>query len=234
MKAPCITLHRWPCHLLWLITQLSNFKLNRFNSDSSRLFENMDSNQLMTQAKAIDSRFDSWLNSESNTSLQVRCMYPRIVRFRFFVLHRYQNQNRTVLERSTRGTRSVLHQSTVGAKKPQSFANLKEIVHLQHMVLNWDSHTVESVENPLLVKRLPGNTLQPKKCEISTNKYRFYRSSASMRRGHTLRPFISDWLMFKIVECDWLMNLRCTGYPFDKTNDYKWMKQNNDSKCLFL
>ena len=28
-----------------------------------------------------------------------------------------------------------------------------------------------------------------------------------MRRGHSLRPFISDWLMFKIVERDWLMNL---------------------------
>ena len=58
-------------------------------------------------------------------------MYPRIARFRFFILHRYQNQNRTVLERSTRGTLSVLHQSTVGAKKSHSFANLKEIVHLQ-------------------------------------------------------------------------------------------------------
>ena len=47
------------------------------------------------------------------------------------------------------------------------------------------------------------------------------------------RPFISDWLMFKIVECDWLMNLLGTGYPFDKINDYKGIKQNNDSKCLF-
>ena len=49
---------------------------------------------------------------------------------------------------------------------------------------------------------------------------------------HMLRPFISDWLMFKIVECDWLMNLRGTGYPFDKINDNKRIKQNNDSKCL--
>ena len=31
---------------------------------------------------------------------------------------------------------SLLYQRTVGAKKPHSFANLKEIVHLQHMGLN--------------------------------------------------------------------------------------------------
>ena len=31
---------------------------------------------------------------------------------------------------------SLLHQRTVGAKKPHSFANLKEIVHLQRMGLN--------------------------------------------------------------------------------------------------
>ena len=40
--------------------------------------------------------------------------------------------------------------------------------------------------------------------------------------------------MFKIVERDWLMKLRGTIYRFDKTNDYKRMKQNNDGKCLFL
>ena len=40
--------------------------------------------------------------------------------------------------------------------------------------------------------------------------------------------------MFKIVERDWLMNLRGTFYRFDKTNDYKRMKQNNEGKCLFL
>ena len=31
---------------------------------------------------------------------------------------------------------SLLYQRTVGAKKPHSFVNLKEIVHLQHMGLN--------------------------------------------------------------------------------------------------
>ena len=31
--------------------------------------------------------------------------------------------------------------------------------------------------------------------------------------------------MFKIVERDWLMNLRGTGYRFDKTNDNKRMKR---------
>ena len=30
------------------------------------------------------------------------------------------------------------------------------------------------------------------------------------------------------------MNLRGTGYRFDKTNYYKRMKRNNDGKCLFL
>ena len=55
-----------------------------------------------------------------------------------------------------------------------------------------------------------------------------------MRRGHALHAFTSDWLMFKIVERDWLMNLRGTGYPFDTTNDYKRMKQKNHSKYLFF
>ena len=36
--------------------------------------------------------------------------------------------------------------------------------------------------------------------------------------------------MLKIVERDWLMNVRGTGYRFDKTNEYKRMKQNNDAK----
>ena len=30
------------------------------------------------------------------------------------------------------------------------------------------------------------------------------------------------------------MNLRGTGYRFDKTNDYKRTKGNIDGKCLFL
>ena len=68
-----------------------------------------------------------------------------------------------MLERSTRGTLSVLHQSTVGAKKPDSFANLKEIVHLQDVVLNWDSH-LKNVEKNLIVNRFPENTPQQKKC----------------------------------------------------------------------
>ena len=40
--------------------------------------------------------------------------------------------------------------------------------------------------------------------------------------------------MLKIVEHNWLMNLRGTGYHFDKTNDYKRMKRNNDGKCVFF
>ena len=40
--------------------------------------------------------------------------------------------------------------------------------------------------------------------------------------------------MFKIVERDWLMNLRCTVYNFDTTNDYKIIKQNNDGEWLFF
>ena len=42
-----------------------------------------------------------------------------------------------------------------------------------------------------------------------------------LRDRHTLHQFFSAWLMLKIVERDWLMNLRSTGYRFDKTNDYK-------------
>ena len=40
--------------------------------------------------------------------------------------------------------------------------------------------------------------------------------------------------MFKIVERDWLMKLRGAVYRFDKTNDYKRMKPNNDGKCSIL
>ena len=68
--------------------------------------------------------------------MQIVGIYLRIERFRFFFTPQISKQNRTVLERSTRVTLSVLHQSTVGAKKPDSFANLKEIVHLQDVVLN--------------------------------------------------------------------------------------------------
>ena len=74
------------------------------------------------------------------------------------------------------------------------------------------------------MNRLPENTPQPKKCEFSTNEHRFYRSSASMRRGHMIRSFIRGWLMFKIVECDCLMNLGGAGYHFDKINDYERIK----------
>ena len=62
----------------------------------------------------------------------------------------------------------------------------------------------------------------------------FYCSYANMRRGITFRSFICDWLMFKIVERNWLMNLCGKGYRFDKTNYYKRMKRNNDCKWLFL
>ena len=41
---------------------------------------------------------------------------------------------------------------------------------------------------------------------------------------HMLLPFFSYWLMFKIVRCDWLMNLCGMGYHFDKTNDNKRMR----------
>ena len=66
----------------------------------------------------------------------------------FFLLHRYQKPKSNGVgvqfthSEKIRGTLSLLHQPTVGAKKPHSFANLKEIVHLQHIVLNWESHLV--------------------------------------------------------------------------------------------
>ena len=72
----------------------------------------------------------------------------------------------------------------------------------------------------------------PKKLDFfSRDENRFDHFLAiATRSAH----FFNDWLMFKIVERDWLMKLRGTIYRFDKTNDYKRMKQNNDSKCLFL
>ena len=39
--------------------------------------------------------------------------------------------------------------------------------------------------------------------------------------------------MFKIVERDWLMMLHGTGYRFDKTNDYKRIKRNNELVFIF-
>ena len=47
-----------PCHLLWLMTQLSNFKLNRFNSDSSRLLKTWI-------------RISSWLNLNLQTWIRI-------------------------------------------------------------------------------------------------------------------------------------------------------------------
>ena len=84
------------------------------------------------------------------------------------------------------------------------------------------------------MNRLPENAPQPKKCEFSANEYRFDVPARACAEATCFACFISDWMKFKIVECDWFMNLRSTGYPFDKTNDYKIMKQNNDSKCLFF
>ena len=48
----------------------------------------------------------------------------------------------------------------------------------------------------------------------------FLLSSKNLRGGAFKRPppagrGLSDWLMFKIVERDWLKNLRGTGYRFD-------------------
>ena len=83
-----------------------------------------------------------------------------------------------------------------------------EIFFLQHGVLDWDSHIVARAKN-FLVNRSPEKSSQPKKFEFSTNVVRFYRSSASMHSGHTIRPFISTWMMFKVVDRDWLMNVRC-------------------------
>ena len=77
------------------------------------------------------------------------------------------------------------------------------------------------------MNRLPENTSLPKNAKFSaTNRYRFYRSYMHLRSAH----FISDWLMLKIVKRDWLMELRGTGYRFDKTNGYKRMKRNNDDR----
>ena len=97
------------------------------------------------------------------------------------------NQNWTVLERSTRGTRVF----SINARSAlNSFANLKEIVHLQHMGLNWDSHPVEIVENPLLCESFAWKHSPSEEIRI------FYEwaSLLSLQREHAqrFRPFISD------------------------------------------
>ena len=79
------------------------------------------------------------------------------------------------------------------------------------------------------MNRSAENTFLPKKLIFSATNNVFI----VLPDRHTLRPFFSDGLMVKIVECDWLMNLRGTVYCFDKTNYYRRMKRNND-KCLFL
>ena len=81
--------------------------------------------------------------------------------------------------------------------------------------------------NPLILNRSPENTFLLEEIGFLRDENRFDRFLVFIH-------FFSDWLMFKIVDRDWPMKLRGTVYRFDKTNDYKRMKQNNDGKCLFL
>ena len=79
--------------------------------------------------------------------------------------------------------------------------------------------------------RSPENTFLPKNLSFSaTNVVFIVFTAIAIRSAH----FFSDWLMFKIIERDWLMNLRGTSYRFDTTNENKRMKLNNDGKCLCL
>ena len=108
---------------------------------------------------------------------------------------------------------------------------LKEMAHIQHEVLNWDSRLVARVKYILNYESFTSKTLSHRWIWILPRRMTFL---SFLHDRHTLDPFFSDWLMLKIVERDWLMNLRGTSYRFDKTNDYKRMKRNNDGKCLFL
>ena len=108
---------------------------------------------------------------------------------------------------------------------------LKEIVYLQYGILNWDSHIVARVKWPLNSESFAWKHFLAEETWFFRDEYLFYRFYViATRSAH----FLSDWLMFKIVERDWLINLRGMVYRFDKTNDYKGMKQNNDGRCLFL
>ena len=79
----------------------------------------------------------------------------------------------------------------------------------------------------LILNRSLENTFLPKKLAFSAKKIVLIVFSF-------FTHFFSDWLMFKIVERDWLIKLRGAVYRFDETNDYKRMKQNNDGKCSFF
>ena len=102
------------------------------------------------------------------------------------------------------------------------------------MVLIWDSHPVESVETPLTCESFAWKYSPAEEMRISYERV----SILSFQREHAQRPHAShiyQWLADVQNSRMWLADdLRCTGYPFDKNNDYKRMKQNNDSKCLFL
>ena len=90
---------------------------------------------------------------------------------------------------------------------------------------------VEWVSEFCLVKGSIRKHFFAEEIEFFRDEYRFYRF---LRDHHTLRSFFSDWLMFKLVERVWLMSLCGTVHRFDKTNNYKRIKRNNDGKCLFL
>ena len=105
------------------------------------------------------------------------------------------------------------------------------------MGLNWDSHPVDIVEKLLTCESFAWKHSPAEEMRIFYERASFL----SFQREHAQRPHASpiyllvivQKLMFKSVECDWLMNVRGTGYPFDKINDYKRIKQNNDNKWLF-
>ena len=85
---------------------------------------------------------------------------------------------------------------------------MKEIFHLQHRVLNWDSHLVARVEKPLTCESFAWKHTPAENIEFSTNGYRFYRSSEGMRRGHTL---VYQWLT-DVQNCRTRLTDECVWY----------------------
>ena len=63
------------------------------------------------------------------------------------------------------------------------------------------------------MNRSPENTFLPKKLNFYATNIVFI---VFTRSPNAPLIFHSDWLMFKIVERDWLMSLRGTVYRFDK------------------
>ena len=103
---------------LWLKQTFENINSNQFMTQLK--FTNMDSNQLMTPAKTIDLWVDSWFSSESNTSLPKGSPIVLLSWHVFFVSFKWAHLNeRLRFERAVRQDR--LRTEVALAKKEANF-----------------------------------------------------------------------------------------------------------------